>query len=217
MTEITLIRHGQANAGATTEADYDRLSPLGRQQASWLGDHLRATREITRVISGTLNRQVDTAAAIAGADFEHARDPRLNELDYFGLAAALKAVRGVPFPTGPGEFAAHVPQVLDIWRKGEVGPEHETYDAFRDRVLGALTGAAEGGPGAALVTSTGVIAMLTAIALGLATDAKAKMFLRIRNTSVHRFEVIGGNVFLTQFGATPHLDLPERHAARTYL
>ena len=36
-----------------------------------------------------------------------------------------------------------------------------------------------------------VIAMLTAVALGLATDAKAQMFLRIRNTSVHRFEFIG--------------------------
>jgi hypothetical protein len=50
-----------------------------------------------------------------------------------------------------------------------------------------------------------------------ATDAKAKMFLRIRNTSVHRCELIGSNVFLTRFGATPHLDLPERHSARTYL
>ena len=217
MTEITLIRHGQANTGATNEMDYDRLSALGRQQADWLADHLRATGEVNRVISGTLNRQVDTAAAIAGGGLAHALDPRLNELDYFGLAEALKRLRGVPFPTGPSEFAAHVPQVLDIWRKGEVGPSHESYEAFRARVLAALAAAAEGGPGAALITSTGVIAMLTAIALGLATDAKAQMFLRIRNTSIHRFEFIGGSVFLTQFGATPHLDLPERHSARTYL
>lgn len=217
MTEIILIRHAQANSGARSEAEYDRLSSLGHQQAIWLADHLRQTGEVARVVSGTLNRQVDTARAIARDGLDHRLDPRLNELDYFSLADALKEVRGVPFPTGPEEFAAHVPQVLDIWRRGEVGPHVETYEAFRDRTLGALAAAAEGGPGAALVTSTGVIAMLTAVALGLATDAKAQMFLRIRNTSVHRFEFIGNSVFLTQFGATPHLDLPERHAARTYL
>lgn len=217
MTEIILIRHAQANAGARTEAEYDRLSPLGHQQAQWLADHLRQTGEVARVVSGTLNRQVDTARAIAVGGLDHRLDPRLNELDYFSLADALKEVRGVPFPSGPEEFAAHVPQVLDIWRRGEVGPHVESYDAFRDRTIGALVAAAGDGPGAALVTSTGVIAMLTAVALGLATDAKAQMFLRVRNTSVHRFELIGSSVFLTQFGATPHLDLPERHSARTYL
>ena len=52
---------------------------------------------------------------------------------------------------------------------------------------------------------------------GATTDAKARVFLRIRNTSVHRFELIDSTVFLTGFGATPYLDLPERHSARTYL
>ena len=46
MTEVILIRHGQANSGARSEADYDRLSPLGRQQAAWLADHLRETGEV---------------------------------------------------------------------------------------------------------------------------------------------------------------------------
>ena len=50
----------------------------------------------------------------------------------------------------------------------------------------------------------------------LASDAKAQLFLRIRNTSVHRFEFLGDSVFLTQFGATPHLDRADRHQSRTY-
>ena len=217
MTEVILIRHGQANSGARSEADYDRLSPLGRQQAEWLADHLRETGEVRRVVSGTLQRQVDTAKAIAtvGA-LDHTLDPRLNEIDYFALAEALKRSRGVPFPTTPEEFAAHVPQVLDIWRSGVADPDHESYDAFRARVVEILKEAAESGPGAALVTSTGVIAMLIAVALGLASDAKAQLFLRIRNTSVHRFEFLGDSVFLTQFGATPHLDRADRHTSRTY-
>ena len=38
MGELTLIRHGQANSGATTEEDYDRLSDLGHTQARLLGN-----------------------------------------------------------------------------------------------------------------------------------------------------------------------------------
>ena len=100
--------------------------------------------------------------------------------------------------------------------RGARRADHETYDAFRTRVFGALTAAAQDGPGAVLVTSTGVIATLCALALGLEAEIKARMFLRIMNTSVHRFVFDGEVLHLAQFGATPHLDLPERHSARTY-
>ena len=216
MTTLTLIRHGQANSGATTEADYDRLSPLGRQQAHWLGEHLRATGGFDRIVSGTLRRQRETAAGLNLAGRPHSEDSRLNELDYFALSQGLHDRDGIPFPKGPAEFAAHVPQVLQLWREGHAGPDHETYDAFRTRVFGALTAAAQDGPGAVLVTSTGVIATLCALALGLEAEIKARMFLRIMNTSVHRFVFDGEVLHLAQFGATPHLDLPERHSARTY-
>ena len=43
MSNITLIRHGQANTGARDEISYDRLSDLGHRQASWLGTPLRET------------------------------------------------------------------------------------------------------------------------------------------------------------------------------
>lgn len=216
MTEITVIRHGQANSGARSEADYDRLSPLGRQQAEWLGTHLAAVGGFDRVISGTLRRQEETAAALNPGGRPHRRDPRLNELDYFHLSQVLEARDGIPFPTDAESFAAHVPQVLALWRAGHAGPDHESYEGFRDRVLGAVREAAAEGPGAVLVTSTGVIATLCALALGLETVVKARMFLRVLNTSVHRFAVDGADLHLTQFGATPHLDHPSRHAARTH-
>ena len=42
-----------AQSGATDEASYDRLSPLGLQQARWLGEHLAATGQgFDRVIAG---------------------------------------------------------------------------------------------------------------------------------------------------------------------
>lgn len=216
MTEITLIRHAQANTGARSEADYDRLSDLGRRQAEWLGEHLRAVGGFDRVVSGTLRRQEETARIVNLAGRPHHRDARLNELDYFHLSQVLEARDGTPFPTDLESFAAHVPQVLDLWRSGHAGPDHESYETFRDRVLGAVGDAAAEGPGAVLVTSTGVIATLCALALGLETVVKARMFLRILNTSVHRFAIDADGLHLTQFGATPHLDHPDRHAARTH-
>ena len=33
MSEVWLVRHGQAQTGASDEASYDRLSALGHQQA----------------------------------------------------------------------------------------------------------------------------------------------------------------------------------------
>ncbi|MGL4279760.1 MAG: histidine phosphatase family protein [Albidovulum sp.] len=217
MTEVILIRHGQANSGATTEADYDRLSDLGHRQAAWLGEHLRDTGGFDRVISGTLRRQRETAAGLNLDARPHDADPRLNEIDYFLLSKVLNDRHGVPFPSSAESFAAHIPQVLDMWRRGDSDDLHEGYDTFRARILAVVREAAATGPGAVLVTSTGVIATLTAIALGLTPEVKARMFLRVGNTSVHKFDYSDGTLHLTQFGATPHLDRPERHGARTYL
>ncbi|MGB5838013.1 MAG: histidine phosphatase family protein [Albidovulum sp.] len=216
MTEIILIRHGQANSGARSEKDYDKLSPLGRQQARWLGEHFQLIGGFERVISGTMRRQRETAEAINIDARPHAHDPRLNELDYFTLSNVLHDRTGVPFPSGPEEFAAHVPQVLELWRQGHGDADHESYDAFLARVMGVVSDAATDGPGAVLVTSTGVIATLCALALGLEAVVKARMFLKVLNTSVHRFEYRDGVLHLNQFGATPHLDLIERQASRTH-
>jgi len=60
MTEIILVRHGQANSTATDEVGYDRLSDLGRIQAGWLGEWLAATDpDFDRIITGTLNSHRD--------------------------------------------------------------------------------------------------------------------------------------------------------------
>ncbi|MCB2135928.1 MAG: histidine phosphatase family protein [Rhodobacteraceae bacterium] len=216
MTELTLIRHGQAISGARSEADYDRLSPLGQQQARWLGDYLAGSGGFDRLLSGTLRRQRETAEALNISARPHRIDPRLNELDYFALSKALEARQGTPFPDSAESFAAHIPQVLDFWRAGHADSHHEPYDAFRERVMAVVRDAATDGPGAVLVTSTGVIATLCSLALGLEAVMKARLFLRVLNTSVHRFEYRDGVLYLNQFCATPHLDIPARHSARTH-
>ena len=215
MTELTLIRHGQAQTGAEDEVSYDNLSPLGHDQARWLGQYIEQSQSFDHIISGTMTRQIETAKSLGLDDIPIHTDCRLNELDYFGLARSLQSTHGVPLPKGPQSFAAHVPQLLEIWRNGDFHSGLETYDAFRTRIGDALQGAANREGRVLLVTSTGVIATLAALALGLGPEMKSKMFLRVAHTSVHKFELRGVELYLTQFGATPHLDRPDRVDART--
>ena len=216
MVELTLIRHGQAQTGAKDEASYDSLSDLGHQQARWLGEALREAQPYDRIISGVMVRQIETAESMALTDVPHSTDERLNELDYFGLAESLRASDGVEIPRDIQSFALHVPQLLDVWRNGKMQPDLETYDEFCSRIMGALNNAAGQDGRTLLVTSTGVIATLAAISLGLDMMKKTKLFLRVMNTSVHKFELVGDELHLNQFGATPHLDQPERIHAKTF-
>ena len=216
MVELTLVRHGQAQTGATDEASYDSLSDLGHQQARWLGDDFRGLAPFERVISGTLTRQIETAASIGLTGVPYDRDARLNELDYFGLAESLKDSQGIEIPRDMQAFALHVPQVLQVWKSGGMDAGLETYDQFCGRIMDVMADSATDERRTLLVTSTGVIATLTALALGLDTLKKSKVFLRVMNTSVHKFDWHEGELQLTQFGAVPHLDLPDRHSARTY-
>ena len=215
MVELTLIRHGQAQTGAQDEASYDSLSDLGHQQAQWLGETLRDASPFDRIISGKMKRQIQTAEGMA-LGLDHSIDARLNELDYFGLANSLRESHGVDIPNDIQSFALHVPQVLGVWRNGQMADGLETYDEFCSRIMGALHNAAGQDGRTVLVTSTGVIATLSAIALGLDMVKKTKLFLRVMNTSVHKFELLGDELHLTQFGAVPHLERPDRVHAKTY-
>ncbi|MCO4825091.1 MAG: phosphoglycerate mutase family protein [Amylibacter sp.] len=90
MTTITMVRHGQAQTGAKDEASYDKLSDLGHQQAGWLGEHWAKMGGFDRVVSGTMRRQIETGRSMALDSVTYDQDARLNEMDYFGLAAFLE-------------------------------------------------------------------------------------------------------------------------------
>ena len=215
MIELTLIRHGQAQTGAKDEASYDLLSDLGHKQARWVGEYFQQASGFDHVISGGMKRQRQTAQSLGLADTRHNADARLNELDYFGLADSLQQSHALPFPTEQQSFATHLPQLLEVWKNDGVHDGLETYEAFRARILAALHDAAKLDGRVLLVTSTGVISTLAAIALGLDSYMKSKMFLTINHTSVHKFELHGQDLRLTQFGATPHLEQPDRMHAKT--
>jgi broad specificity phosphatase PhoE len=216
VAELILVRHGQANSHATDEASYDQLSPLGQQQARWLGAHMAATNpHFDRVYAGTLTRQQDTARAM-GYAVTHT-DPRLDELRYFDLAHALEAQHGIPAPTDPTEFAAHLPEVIDHWTRDALAGVPERFGAFAARVTGLIDEICLAHGRILVVTSGGVIGMVIRHALHLENGGMAKVMLQTMNSSVHRFEHIHGALMLGSFNATPHLDTPDRAHARTFV
>ncbi len=213
MGEIVLVRHGQANSGATTEEDYDRLSPLGHQQAEWLGAWMRAHEPaFDLVLSGTMRRHVETADGMGVAPKD--RDARLNEMNYTALAQEMHKELGEPIPRDYSAFIDHVPKTLAAWHGGEIKGA-EPFAAFEDRVSAILAEAAAPGRRVLCLTSGGVITMALRAALGLDIGRTAEVLLPITNSSVHRFHVTPRGIALAAYNAHPHLDAPERHAART--
>ncbi|MCG6901744.1 MAG: histidine phosphatase family protein [Rhodobacter sp.] len=214
MGEILFVRHGQANSQARNEVDYDRLSDLGRQQAAWLGDHLRAHEApFDTILTGTLQRQIQTAAAMGDLGARPTTDPRLNEMDYFTLGRALEQSHGVPMPS-PDDFVLHAPLVLEAWHRAEI-EGCESFASFETRVTGVLAEATQPGRRVLCVTSGGVIGMMMRALLNLDPRRVAHVLTPILNSSLHRVQVTPHGTLLSGFNATPHLDSPERAHART--
>lgn len=163
MPVIHLVRHGQASAEA---ADYDVLSPLGDRQARIAGQEL--TRRRVRdplVVSGTLNRQRDTAKALIEAAAltvaPHA-DPRWDEYDHLGLIARY------PAPADAEGLQGHLDHALASWIADP--DDSDSWTAFQSGAVEALHDVRRTlGPGrdAVVVTSGGVIAAVCGALLAL--------------------------------------------------
>ncbi|MEM9012459.1 MAG: histidine phosphatase family protein [Pseudomonadota bacterium] len=217
MGEIVLVRHGQASFGA---ADYDKLSPLGHEQATWLGHYFEVHgMRFDRALRGSLRRHRETADGIASAmgGFAVEEDARLNELNYGDLQEQFTAATGTDGPVDRPTFLSVFPEVFVAWEEGRVGGSGESYDAFQARVDAAVDAALVPGGRTLIVTSGGVIGATLRRVLGLSARAAADLLLNIHNASVHRLEHEGGQLRLSLFNASPHLDPVERAHARTYV
>lgn len=219
MAQITLVRHGQANSASTDEHGYDKLSPLGHEQAGWLGAHMRESHQaFDSVYCGTLRRHVETATGMQAQNFAPvAQDARLNELAYFDLSRAYEAMTGDTTPTTREEFIEHMPRLLTAWRDGKLRDVPESFNAFEDRVNAALEDIASRSDRALVVTSGGLIGMVTRQILDLDIEAYARMCLSIMNTSTHGVVRIGSSLALTQFNNIAHLEQTGRHHAQTHI
>jgi broad specificity phosphatase PhoE len=198
MPVIYLVRHGQASADG---ANYDVLSPLGDEQARVAGRELarRGLRDPV-VVSGTLNRQRDTAKALieaAALTTELRTDPRWNEYDHLGLIDK--------YPASAETVQGSLDHALTSW----IEDQSDGWDDFQGGAIAALDEIK--GRDAIVVTSGGVIAAICGALLGL-QPAGIVALNRVTVNAGFTTLIVGASINLLTFNDHAHLD----RSLRTY-
>lgn len=171
MSVVLLVRHGQASFESD---DYDRLSPRGHEQSRIIGRRLHDLGPVTRVVHGSLRRQIQTAEEALphlGAEVTRAEDGRFDEYSGDDLLRPLAAVGCTGADEDPRRaFQARLEQAIERWTGGEHdGDYRESYADFHARVRAGFDEVLNGlgrSQTVAVFTSGGVISALCAQWLG---------------------------------------------------
>jgi broad specificity phosphatase PhoE len=228
MSTLVLVRHAQATP---FEADTDRLTALGVRQSETLADFwLETGVEIDEVHTGTLQRQVRTAAVVADRMRAAGRpwpagaaDIGFNEYDgdgIFGVLAhrladgdaafrvLLDAARDARGAAGQNRhFQRMIEYVADRWQRGELAdPMVEAWPDFCGRVDAAIDRVLDGGGRrVAVFTSGGVIGRVLQRVLRAPDETALALNWRIKNVSLTELTFSGRRVSLDTFNVTAHL------------
>lgn len=223
MSDLYLIRHGQASFGA---ADYDVLSELGIRQSAELGKYTaQRPLHFDSVYTGPLKRQVDTAQHMVEEAERHGHEhpevqvidelseyPAFELIDYFmprvskddpQIAAALAE------DAGPRTMNLVMQTVLTRWATGElVCDELESFAAFEARVVRGLRRImhTEGRKRTvAVVTSGGPISVAMKHSLELPAHQTMRIGWIVANSSLTRFRFRDTELTLHSFNTVEHL------------
>jgi len=223
MSELYLIRHGQASFGAE---NYDQLSTLGYQQARWLGEYFR-DRNIyfDRIVIGEMARHRQTAESICqGLGKELAFDVHagFNEFDFKALILAYikqHPDQAITDWHDPKQVYAVMKSAMIAWSCDEIhAPIAETWQAFRQRVNVALQYAQQVEPKQRVLvaSSGGVISMALSQVMGFDSHSLINLNLQSKNTGISHFYFNQKNIYTSSFNHVPHLDQPNRLQSITY-
>ncbi len=214
MSEIFVIRHGQASFGSD---NYDQLSDLGRRQAQVVGEYLQDTGvRFDAVYSGDLQRQRDTAqlaSAYLGETLTHHIDLRFNELDNDEQMACLlpRLLNDQPeleqlladVHTNSKHYQKVLKQVFNAWVRNDYPDlSIQSWDAYYSNVKDALFDVMKSqGSGKTLgvFTSGGTIASLVSAVLGLQGEQIYAFYEPVVNCSITRFFYSGERIALSGF------------------
>jgi broad specificity phosphatase PhoE len=231
MSLLWVVRHGQASFW---EEDYDRLSPLGEEQARRLGMYcVRQRVAVDHVFTGPLRRQQRTAeltgAVVREAGLRWPEPVVMDELAEMPVEALAREVMPqlmlehaplrelvLQFQTVEAReekqryFQKGFEIVAEHWQNGAVKSETlENWDVFQQRVIRALGRIVEGRHGGrhvAVFTSGGPTAISVQHALGTSPEKTLQLIWRVRNSAITEFLYTGGRFTLSAFNTTPHLD-----------
>jgi broad specificity phosphatase PhoE len=210
MTAVYLIRHGQASFGA---ADYDSLSPVGKQQSIVLGAEIRRREiDVHAVWSGTLRRQAATAAVCmeeAGLDLPVREDARWNEYDHLGLVPA-----GQPAPAESRAFQRQLDEAIEAWvTGGHAAGTTGTWTEFTGGVAGALRDVVDAlpkGTAALVFTSAGVISAVCAALLSAPTAGYLALNRTMPNGAITKVVSGRSGMSLVSVSEHGHFEGPHR-------
>jgi broad specificity phosphatase PhoE len=215
---VLLIRHGQASFGAE---DYDVLSPAGRRQAELVAAALaRRGYEPSRLVTGSLRRQIDTAAAFAGPAPEV--DSRWDEYDpndvltHHGEAAIRLDGAGAAKaePLSSKGFQAVLDPALEAWiAMADESPARQSWPEFSGAgtaALAELAGELGRGETAVVITSGGTIAALAGGLFGAPALAFPALNRVMVNASVTKVAIGAAGTHLIAFNDHSHLEEVDR-------
>ena len=209
MSQVLLVRHGQASWGAD---DYDVLSDLGARQATVLGEVLRARGlQADVLLHGAMKRQRETARMLGEAAGWGAwtEDVSWDEMNHEEVLARQPHTFAGDTPTRR-EFQAWFEAATDRWTAG--GHDHEYAESFADfseRVLGGLDRLVRhlgSGGTAVVVTSGGPISRVVTELLGGGLDVYRRIAPVVVNTSVTKVVVGERGATLVSLNEHGHLE-----------
>ncbi len=230
MPSLYLIRHGQASFMSD---NYDKLSPLGHQQAQLLGDYLGHRKfHFDAYYSGDLVRHVETFESSRPNYHIHVpmtgvltQIPHLNEHQATEIFKANTSVlleedqelkklielKGVQDKEVKAGYLKLFFQGIKLWSKGELHADgYESYKEFSERCRIAydlLAEAMQQNENIAAFTSGGTISALIGIMLKLSPEDVVDFNWQTRNTGITEFyfSKTRNKFFLRSFNETPHL------------
>lgn len=220
MGQIFLIRHGQASLGA---ADYDRLSPLGREQARLLGQWFAGTAlRIDRVLVGGMRRHRETAEAclaeVPGAPAAYEADHGFDEFDHhqslvrhwppFAEEGAI--ARMLAEADGQRHFQRIVAGAMVRWSEGRHDADYtESWSQFHARcgaTLARLVASAGKSQNIAVFTSGGPVASICGSLLGIGSEQLLALTSSIVNCSVTKLMLGARGAGIAYINSQAHLE-----------
>lgn len=226
MSELILVRHGQASFGAES---YDKLSPQGIRQVEILADYWQALGDqFDHLYSGELKRQIETADCLrplVPGQHETLVHPGFNEYNgepiirlYLRDHAASEGFGAdVQLPiTDRKTFQLVLEAATTHWINGTLRPsaddiDFEPWREFQARVHVALDELMQrhtGGSRVLIATSGGVIALALQHAVQLPDNQVLAANWMVNNSSVTRLVYGRGKVSLACFNSLAHLEVP---------
>lgn len=225
MSELIMIRHGQASFGGET---YDRLSDRGREQIEAAASFfINAGYKFDFVSFGTLNRQIESADSFV--EFFQRKGiiiPYRSTLEGLNEHKSEEIMKGIlplvikdepslsedasKLLTDRASFQRLYEKVILRWVLGKYNvPGLQTWDDFKRGVRSALDEimiTAGKGSRVAVFTSGGVIAASVQMALSIPDDKGISLSWNLANASTTTFKFSSRGFSLSSFNCFNYLE-----------